>query len=199
MKKYWFLLLISFVVTTGYAKQLPDGAKIQPDDLFPRVKMETSVGTFVVELDRIKAPITVNNFLSYVVSGEYDMTIFHRVVPGFVVQGGGYDMNFQERYEGKPIFNESGNGLKNETYSIAMARDKDPHSAVRQFYINLADNDGLDPGKDWGYTVFGMVVEGTEVIDIIARGATTAKPELGWEDVPIKPILLKKATLLPMQ
>lgn len=175
------------------------GQDIQPDNLFPRVKLETAVGAVVVELDRIKAPITTNNFLAYAAKGTYNNTIFHRVVAEFVVQGGGYDMFYGEREQLAPIYNESGNGLKNELYTIAMAREDEPHSATSQFYFNMGDNPGLDPGKGWGYTVFGVVIEGTEILDAISKANTHVHPELGWEDVPVKEILLKKVTILPEQ
>ncbi|MDQ7048461.1 MAG: peptidylprolyl isomerase [Enterobacterales bacterium] len=171
------------------------GADIQPNNLFPVVEMQTTAGKIVIELNRLKAPITVNNFLYYVVSGTYDGTIFHRVVKDFVVQGGGYNEKLEERAKQSPIYNESGNGLKNELYSIAMARDDDPHSAVRQFYFNMGDNEGLDPGKTWGYTVFGMVMEGDEVLDLIANAQTHVENKYQWENVPIKPIFLNKALL----
>ncbi|TQV89102.1 peptidyl-prolyl cis-trans isomerase [Aliikangiella coralliicola] len=178
------------------ANKKQNGADVQPDNLFPRVLLETAVGKVLIELDRDRAPITVNNFLAYVVAGSYDGTVFHRVVRDFVVQGGGYDILYNPRDQREPIFNESGNGLKNEMYSIAMARESDPHSATNQFYFNMADNESLNPGKDWGYTVFGMVMEGGEVLDLIARAQTHTNPELGWDEVPIKQIVLKKATLL---
>ncbi|TQV74145.1 peptidyl-prolyl cis-trans isomerase [Aliikangiella marina] len=173
------------------------GENIQPDNLFPKIKFETAGGTIIVELDRIKAPITVNNFLAYASKGTYDNTIFHRVVKDFVVQGGGYDLFYAEREQLPPIYNESGNGLKNQLYTIAMAREKEPHSATSQFYFNMGDNPGLDPGKDWGYTVFGVVMEGTEVLDAISNTQTHVHPELGWEDVPVKEVLLKKVTIMP--
>jgi len=171
------------------------GADIQPDNLFPVVEFQTTAGKITIELNRMKAPITVNNFLYYVVSGTYDGTIFHRVVKDFVVQGGGYNEKLQERTKQAPIYNESGNGLKNELYSIAMARDNDPHSAVRQFYFNMGDNEGLDPGKTWGYAVFGTVMEGDEVLDLIANAKTHIDDTTQWENVPIKPIFLTKALL----
>ena len=175
------------------------GANIQPDDFFPRVQLDTTAGKIIVELDRIRAPITANNFLYYVHNGSYDGTIFHRVVKEFVVQGGGYDEHFDERKAKSAIFNESGNGLKNELFSIAMARENDPHSAMRQFYFNMADNEGLDPGKSWGYTVFGTVTAGEEVLEIIANTKVHYHDKLDWENVPVRPIFLKKATLLKDQ
>ncbi len=175
------------------------GEGIQPDNLFPRVQLDTTAGKIIVELDRLRAPITSNNFLYYVTNGSYDDTIFHRVVKDFVVQGGGYNQHFTERKSEGAIYNESGNGLKNEMFTIAMAREDDPHSAIRQFYFNMADNDNLDPGRSWGYTVFGSVTEGEEVLELIANTKVHRHEELDWENVPIKPIFLKKMTLLKPQ
>lgn len=175
------------------------GESIQPDDLFPRIQLDTTAGKIIVELDRLRAPITSNNFLFYVTNGSYDGTIFHRVVKEFVVQGGGYNEHFIERKNEGTIFNESGNGLKNEMFTIAMAREDAPHSAMRQFYFNIADNDNLDPGRSWGYTVFGNVTEGEEVLELIANTKVHRHEALDWEDVPVRPIFLKKATLLKPQ
>ncbi|PMG39424.1 peptidylprolyl isomerase, partial [Shewanella sp. 10N.286.52.B9] len=129
---------------------------IQPDTLYPKVEFDTSMGKVVVELDRTRAPLTVDNFLTYVVKGDYDNTIFHRVIADFVVQGGGLTSEFEELPSLDPIVNESGNGLSNAMGTIAMARDNDPHSATRQFYFNVGDNKNLNPSKRrWGYAVFG--------------------------------------------
>jgi peptidyl-prolyl cis-trans isomerase A (cyclophilin A) len=175
------------------------GAKVQADNLYPRVKLETSMGDIVIELDRRRAPLTVNNFLEYVNSKEYDNTIFHRLVPDYIIQGGGYTPEFKEKETKEPILNESGNGLKNDWYSIAMARQNDQHSALRQFFFNLNDNDNLNPGRNWGYTVFGTVVSGTEVIDAMSQVETEYKPLIRFADVPKEPILLIKASVLPAQ
>lgn len=184
------LLLLSF---TCSAKNLA----IDPDNLFPRVKLETSMGTIIVELDRIRAPMTVDNFLTYVVRGEYNNTIFHRIVPEFIVQGGGYSQNFELKKVDNTIINESGNGLKNVIGTIAMAKENRPHTANRQFFFNVADNSSLDPGRHWGYAVFGAIVEGQAVVDAMALVKTDYNGEMGWEDVPIEPIMLIKAILLP--
>ena len=170
---------------------------IAPDNLFPKVKLETSKGIIIVELDRIKAPITVDNFLTYVVTGAYNNTIFHRVIEGFIAQGGGYDVNFAAQKDNGTIVNESGNGLKNEAFTIAMAKENQPHTARRQFFFNLADNKSLDPGRNWGYAVFGSVVEGEEVLEAIAKVKTHYDEAIGWEDVPIEPVFLITTTLLP--
>ncbi|MFV0596575.1 peptidylprolyl isomerase [Shewanella sp.] len=171
---------------------------IQPDTLYPQVEFDTSLGKIVVELDRTRAPITVDNFLTYVVKGEYNNTIFHRIISDFVVQGGGLNPQLEELPTGKAIFNESGNGLSNSMGTIAMARDNDPHSATRQFYFNVADNTKLDPSKRrWGYAVFGEVIEGKQVLEAMAVVETTTNAKLNWPDVPVTPIILKTAKLLP--
>lgn len=192
MMKIFSIILLLFSVTCN-AKNLA----IDPDNLFPQVKLETSMGIIIVELDRVRAPITVDNFLTYVVTGEYNNTIFHRIVPDFIVQGGGYSKNFELKKVDKTIINESGNGLKNEIGTIAMAKENRPHTANRQFFFNIADNSSLDPGRSWGYAVFGTIVEGQEVVDAMALVATDYNEEMGWEDVPIEPIMLIKASLLP--
>ena len=192
------LLCIALITTPAFAaKKADDGSQIQPDNYYPRVKLETSMGDIVIELDRRKAPITVNNFLRYVDKRSYEETIFHRVVPGFVVQGGCYTVDFDEKPSYPEIYNESGNGLKNSLYSVAMARQNDPHTATRQFFFNLDDNDSLDPGRNWGYTVFGAVVEGYEVVDAMGEVETEYKALLGFADAPVEPIILHKATVLP--
>ena len=171
---------------------------IQPDSLYPQVEFDTSLGKIVVELDRTRAPITVDNFLTYVVKGEYNNTIFHRVISDFVVQGGGLNPQLEELPAGKPIVNESGNGLSNSMGTIAMARDNEPHSATRQFYFNVADNTKLDPSKRrWGYAVFGEVIEGKQVLEAMAVVETTTNAKLNWPDVPVTPIILKTAKFLP--
>ncbi|WP_299786872.1 peptidylprolyl isomerase [uncultured Shewanella sp.] len=171
---------------------------IQPDTLYPQVQLDTSMGKIVVELDRTRAPITVDNFLTYVVKGHYDNTLFHRVIPDFVVQGGGLDLKQEEKPYADPIVNESGNGLSNTFGTIAMARDNDPHSATSQFYFNVGDNERLDPSsRRWGYAVFGEVTEGEEVLAAMAGVATEHNTKLDWPDFPIEDIILEKATLLP--
>lgn len=193
MKKLWLSLLL-FICTSLNAGQF-----MQPDNLFPKVKFITSHGDIVVELDRSRAPLTVNNFLSYVKKNAYNNTVFHRLIPEFVLQGGGYNPDYKEIDTLKPIFNESGNGLKNQIGSIAMARLADPHSASSQFYFNLNDNSSLDPGSRWGYAVFGQVVSGMEVLEKIQQLETSVSEQLGWQDVPIEPVLLKMVLLLPQE
>jgi peptidyl-prolyl cis-trans isomerase A (cyclophilin A) len=181
------------------AKEKDDGSQIQADNYYPRVKMITSMGDIVVELDRKRAPITVNNFLRYVDKRSYEDTIFHRIIADFVVQGGGYDTEFAEKPSFGPIFNESGSGLKNRAYSITMARQNDPHSANRQFFFNMIDNESLDPGRTWGYAAFGSVVEGDEVLDKISLVETDYDTTYGWADVPVEQVILKKVIVLPAQ
>jgi cyclophilin family peptidyl-prolyl cis-trans isomerase len=164
---------------------------------YPRIQVETSHGSFVMELDGPRAPLSVANFLAYVRDGAYDGSIFHRVVPGFVVQGGGYDADYAELPARDDIPNESGNGLSNERGTIAMARLGTPHSANRQFYVNLADNTALDPrASRWGYAVFGRVVEGLEVLDTIARLPTGPAGPFRSE-APQTPVIIESVRLLP--
>ena len=161
----YLLFVLILVASQTMAQGKDDGSNVQPDNYYPRVKLETSMGEIIIELDRRRAPITTNNFLRYVSKNGYNGTLFHRVVPNFVVQGGGYNKDFEQKPSYPEIFNESGNGMKNELYTVAMARQNQPHSATRQFFFNVNDNPSLDPGKEWGYAVFGMVVEGQEVVD----------------------------------
>lgn len=155
------------------------------------VEMDTNLGNVVFELDEAKAPITVENFKNYVDDGFYDGLIFHRVIDGFMVQGGGFDADMKQKKTAAPIKIESDNGLKNVRGSIAMARTMDPNSATSQFFINTQDNTFLDyPGQDgYGYTVFGKVVEGMDVIDKMEKVKTTSKAM--HQDVPVKPIVIE--------
>jgi peptidyl-prolyl cis-trans isomerase A (cyclophilin A) len=174
-----------------------DPPQVLPDNLFPSVRLQTSMGDIVVELDRRRAPVTVNNFLRYVTEGRYDGTIFHRVMSGFVVQGGGYTETIEERETWAPIVNESGNGLKNMPMTLAMARFDDPHSATNQFYFNLAANGSLDPSsRSWGYAVFGQVVSGQDVVEAIAGVETGYHDILEAEDVPLAPVKLLSAAVV---
>jgi len=172
---------------------------IDPDNLFPKVKLETTMGIIIVELDRISAPITVNNFLTYVVKGEYNNTVFHRVIKDFIVQGGGYDQELSIKTVYGNIVNESGNGLKNDAGTIAMAKENQPHTANRQFFFNVNDNNNLNPGRNWGYAVFGAIVEGEEVIEAISKVKTDYNDALDWNDVPVEPVVLLKATLYQLK
>jgi peptidyl-prolyl cis-trans isomerase A (cyclophilin A) len=191
--RHLFLLLLVLVSFGSAAK----GEFLQKDNLFPRVKFETSEGNIVVELDRSRAAITVNNFLTYVEQKRYDNTLFHRLEPEFVLQGGGYDRELKPIKNFAEIINESGNGLKNRLYTISMARQTGPHSATSQFFFNLNDNPSLDPGRNWGYAVFGNVVEGMEVFDKIKVIETQFNEKLGWDNYPKKPVVLIRVILLP--
>ncbi len=165
----------------------------------PQVELHiTNYGVITLELDQDKAPKTVANFLSYVAKGHYDNTIFHRVIPGFMVQGGGMEPGMLEKKGDAPINNEANNGLKNVNYSVAMARTGDPHSATAQFFINVADNGFLNhtaPSQQgWGYAVFGKVVAGTDVVDKIKAVKTARK---GYhDDVPVQDVVIEKAVAL---
>jgi cyclophilin family peptidyl-prolyl cis-trans isomerase len=165
----------------------------------PVVVLETSQGQIVLELDSAKAPETVANFLEYVRSGFYKGTIFHRVIPGFMIQGGGFTPDMAQKATRPPVKNEAANGLKNRRGSIAMARTNDPHSATAQFFINVVDNTNLDsPSFDgWGYTVFGKVTKGMEAVDRIAAVATR---NYGFhQNVPVEPVVIQSASILSGQ
>lgn len=162
----------------------------------PQVSIKTTMGEIVVELDQEKAPKTVANFLAYVKSGFYKGTIFHRVIDGFMIQGGGFDAKLQPKRTKNAIPLESKNGLSNVAYSVAMARGDNPNSATSQFFINVADNTGLDyPGSDGnGYAVFGKVVKGQEVVDKIKGVLVDDKP--GFENVPVIPVVIESANVV---
>ena len=162
---------------------------------YPQVEMVTSSGTFVLELDRNRAPVTVENFLNYVKEGFYKDTIFHRVIEGFVIQAGGYTKDFEEKETKPEIINESGNGLINQRMSIGMARNNLPHTGSSQFYINLVNNYSLDPMPTrWGYAVFGDVIDGMDVVDAIGHSATESKQ--GLQNVPVAPIIILEARII---
>ena len=171
-------------------------APAAPIDPTPHVALKTSMGEIVLELDQEKAPKSVANFLQYVKSGYYKGTVFHRVIDGFMIQGGGFDKNMKQKATKAPIKSESQNGLPNVTYSIAMARSGDPHSATSQFFINVNDNGALDyPGRDgFGYTVFGKVVKGMDVVDKIKAVPVADKGP--HQNVPVTPVVIESATLL---
>ena len=161
------------------------------------VTLQTTKGDIVLELDAEKAPQTTKNFLQYVKDGFYDGTIFHRVIPGFMIQGGGFDKNMVQKPTREAIENEANNGLKNDVYTIAMARTQAPHSATAQFFINVANNSFLNHSaptmQGWGYAVFGKVVKGQDVVDAIAGVPTTA--HYPHQDVPVEPVIIKKAVV----
>jgi len=163
----------------------------------PQVELKTNMGTITLELFANKAPKTVENFLQYVRDGHYKGTIFHRVIPGFMIQGGGFNVDFVQKNSRAPIQNEASNGLKNDTGTIAMARTSDPHSATAQFFINVSDNQALNfaPGNA-GYAVFGKVVKGMEVAKKIEAVATGPGPVGGHQNVPRKPVVIEDAKIL---
>jgi len=160
------------------------------------VKLHTNFGEITIELNAEKAPITVANFLSYVDKGFYDNTVFHRVINNFMIQGGGFDTDMNQKSTDAEIKNEADNGLSNDTYTIAMARTSAPHSASSQFFINVTDNDFLNftaaNGSGWGYCVFGKVTAGMDVVDKIKKVATTNRR--GHQDVPVENVIIERAT-----
>jgi len=190
MKKTIITLLLLMTSSLGFAAD-----KVPAH---PHIEMETTLGTIKLELDGRQAPITVAHILKLVDSGFYDGTVFHRVIPGFMAQGGGYTPNLKRKETDDTIPNESGNGMTNVRGTIAMARTGDPHSANSQFFINAADNSRLDPGKApyngrWGYTVFGTVIEGMDVVDAIVNSKTGPGGEFA-RDVPMIPVIIKKVS-----
>ncbi len=191
MKKIMALLALFAVlaIAPGFA---------QAGNAAPVIKLETTMGDIVIRLNERKAPITCANFVQYVKSGHYDGTIFHRVIKDFMIQGGGFADNMKEKPTHAPIRNEANNGLKNEKYTIAMARTKDPHSASAQFFINTRNNNFLDfksqKNGEWGYAVFGKVIQGQNVVDQIEKAATGRRA--GHDDVPTEPVIIKKAVVL---
>ncbi|PPE65958.1 peptidylprolyl isomerase [Caldimonas caldifontis] len=159
------------------------------------VELHTNHGVIRIELDAEKAPLSAENFLNYVRKGHYDGTVFHRVINGFMIQGGGFEAGMKQKPTDAPIQNEASNGLKNDTYTLAMARTSDPHSATAQFFINVANNDFLNfksqTPQGWGYAVFGKVVAGTEVVDKI-KGVKTGRRGF-HDDVPLDDVVIEKA------
>ncbi|EXJ13873.1 peptidylprolyl isomerase [Imhoffiella purpurea] len=160
------------------------------------IKLTTTLGDILIELDAEKAPKTSANFEQYVRDGHYDGTLFHRVIPGFMIQGGGMTADFNQKPTRSPIENEAKNGLKNAAGTLAMARTMEPHSATSQFFINVSNNDFLDyPGQDgWGYCVFGRVVEGMETVDAIKDVKTGNRN--GHQDVPVEDVVIEKAEII---
>jgi peptidyl-prolyl cis-trans isomerase B (cyclophilin B) len=160
-----------------------------------KVRLTTNHGAITIELDAAKAPATVENFLSYVRSGFYANTVFHRVIDGFMIQGGGFEPGMRQKPVQAPIKNEAQNGLRNDRYTIAMARTNDPHSATAQFFINVKDNDFLNHSapnaQGWGYCVFGKVTEGTDIVDKIKGVKTGSKGS--HQDVPAEDVVIEKA------
>ncbi len=186
-------LLCGLVLGLGACLAFGSDASAQAAAEKPQVELDTSSGKIILELDPEKAPITVENFLKYVDAGFYDNLVFHRVIPGFMIQGGGMSDQIKEKTEGlrDPIKNESGNGLSNTRGTIAMARTPNPNSATSQFFINHGDNAKSLDTYGGGYAVFGKVIEGMDVVDAIAKVQTTSKGP--HQDVPVKPIYIKTA------
>ncbi|MEW5942794.1 MAG: peptidylprolyl isomerase [Pseudomonadota bacterium] len=159
------------------------------------VKLHTNFGVITLDLDADKAPLTVANFLQYAQDGFYDNTLFHRVIDGFMIQGGGFEPGMEQKPAREPVQNEANNGLRNDAYTIAMARTPNPHSATAQFFINVADNSFLNftapTPQGWGYCVFGKVVEGKEVVDAIKKVKTGNRA--GHQDVPVEDVVIERA------
>lgn len=195
-----FLLTIALGCSTVSAAQAPksnSGKKMTENTV--QVKLETTLGDITLQLDKAKAPVSVGNFLAYVKEGHYDGTIFHRVIPGFMAQGGGFDADFTQKPTHDPIKNEADNGLKNDRGTIAMARTPDPNSATAQFFINYKNNDFLnfknETTQGWGYAVFGQVIDGMDVVDAMAKVPTGSGGPMP-SDVPKNPIVINKATVI---
>ncbi len=191
-----FALITYCAMQFAYAELVPNKPKLQSDSLTQgktnMVKLHTNHGVITLQLDAEKAPNTVKNFLDYANAGFYEGTIFHRVIGNFMIQGGGFEANMMQKKTNPPIKNEANNGLKNDIYTIAMARTGDPHSATAQFFINVKNNAFLSyPGQDgWGYCVFGKVVEGKEVVDKIKQVKTGMRS--GFQDVPEEDVIITK-------
>jgi peptidyl-prolyl cis-trans isomerase A (cyclophilin A) len=197
------LLICCCLMFSGASLAAQEGRFVQKDNIFPRVEIVTTLGNIVVELDRSRAPITVNNFLTYVMDKSYQGSVFHRVERDvendrdFVIQGGGYDKEYDGLHENDPIFNESGNGLTNDMYSIAMAyQDREPHTGTRQFFFNMDDNDHLNPGREWGFAVFGNVMDGYDTLDKIMAVKTGFNEKIGYDFVPEEPVVILNIKLL---
>jgi peptidyl-prolyl cis-trans isomerase B (cyclophilin B) len=193
MRNVLVCLMLLFFTTLSFAKEN------KMSDTHTKVKLTTNLGSIVIQLDKAKAPVSAANFVDYVKAGFYEGTIFHRVIKGFMAQGGGFDTSFKQKATNAPIKNEADNGLKNKRGTIAMARTSDPQSATAQFFINLIDNDFLDqpvpPKQGWGYAVFGEVTEGMDVVDQMATKLTGSRPG-GFTDVPKEDIVIEKAEIV---
>jgi cyclophilin family peptidyl-prolyl cis-trans isomerase len=195
----WFLACsaFAFALPLAAAAAQPQArcASLLKGNAPMKVKLTTSMGPIVIQLDKEKAPVTTENFAKYVDSGHYDGTIFHRVIDGFMIQGGGFDKDMRQKPTQAPIKNEAANGLKNDKYTLAMARTGDPNSATAQFFINVKDNDFLNYSsptpQGWGYAVFGKVVEGQATVDQIAKVATGNRGM--HQNVPNEPVVIEKA------
>ncbi len=192
------LAIFSLIILLATALVTAAGAMAQPERRHPVVKLQTSMGDIEVELYEDKAPKSVANFLAYVKDGHYDGTIFHRVINGFMIQGGGFTADMQQKPTRNPVENEADNGLKNEAYTLAMARTQDPNSASAQFFINVKNNDFLNhtskTPQGWGYAVFGKVVKGQGVVNKIKAVATGSKGM--FDDVPLQAVVIEKAEVV---
>ncbi|PPD31839.1 MAG: peptidylprolyl isomerase [Methylomonas sp.] len=192
MRKIFVYLMLFLFSTLSFATEN------KMSDTQTKVKMTTSQGAFVIQLDHVKAPVSAANFVDYVKSGFYNGTIFHRVIPGFMAQGGGFDSSFAQKDTKAPIKNEADNGLKNKRGTLAMARTNDPNSATAQFFINYKDNGFLDhtspTPSGWGYAVFGEVIEGMDIVDEMAKQPTGNRGM--HQDVPKTDIVIEKAEVI---
>ncbi len=192
MRKIFLSLMLILTSTLLFATEN------KMSDTQNKVKLSTSLGEIIIQLNTEKAPVSAENFIKYVNEGFYDGTIFHRIIPDFMAQGGGFDTDFKQKEVHEPIKNEADNGLKNTRGSIAMARTSDPHSATAQFFINYKDSSFLDytsaTNSGWGYTVFGEVIEGMDVVDAMAKQATGN--HAGHQDVPKENIVIEKAEMM---
>jgi len=192
MRNIIFILMLSLTSTFSFAKENT------MSDTQSKVKFTTSLGEFIVQLNLEKAPVTSENFITYVKEGFYTGTIFHRIIPGFMAQGGGFDTDFNQKEVHASIKNEADNGLKNHKGTLAMARTGDPHSATAQFFINYKDNSFLDHtapnSQGWGYAVFAEVIEGMDVVDAMAEAATGNRG--GHQDVPKENIVIESAEMI---
>ena len=185
---YILLMLSPALATSQELSQIPDDPR--------SVRVITTLGSFVIELDGLRAPLTIENFIQYAREGHYEGTIFHRVIQGFVAQTGGFTVELEEKPAERTVANESGNGLSNLRGSVGLARTNDPHSGGSQFYINLADNLDLNPRPTrWGFTVFGTIAEGMEVVDEIGHRPTGAAGQFE-RNVPLEPIIIEQIELL---
>nr|XP_061811793.1 peptidyl-prolyl cis-trans isomerase cyp18-like [Nerophis lumbriciformis] len=204
MREFLLLSAALFLLTGAVLAQDPAAEEAPMEESTgPRVRLETSLGSFVIELNEDKAPLTAANFLAYVDSGFFEGTVFHRVIPDFMVQGGGFSADLVKKDTSAAIQNEAKNGLDNDRGTVAMARTPNPHSATAQFFVNLVDNDFLNHANQqgehpaqsgWGYAVFGKVVEGMDTVDAIAAVKTSNRGRMA--NVPVEPVLITKASRL---
>lgn len=190
-------LILAAVLSPGFAAETPPAPKPAPAAASPQVQVFTSLGNFTIELNPERAPLTVEHFLRYVDQGYYTNTIFHRVVQSFVIQAGGFDADYNAKHSPDKVVNESGNGLSNVRGAVGMARTASPHAADAQWFVDLSDNQALDPNQTrWGYAVFGRVIQGMDVVDKIGNVATGSHGPLK-EETPLKPVIILKIERVP--